>query len=313
MTWQSRSVSFKFRLSDLSFFQFNLRLKVRTISLSDEVAPVQVPAAPANEPQNEIDGFLIRGLPIVGDLPRISKVGPYLCYAALHYHHCYIDLRQSFESYQSKFSSKTKSTIKRKIRKFLEHCGGTLLWKSYSTQNEFEEFFQLARRVSSLTYQERLLDAGLPTSEDFIREAETLAAAGQMRAFILFDGERPVSYLYCPIRSDVVIYAYLGYDPDYLNFSVGTILQWLALEELFNEQRFRFFDFTEGQSAHKQLFATHQRRCANVYLLKKTFRNASLIYSHLFFDLLSSNLGTLLDRFGLKSKARRLLRFARVA
>jgi hypothetical protein len=74
----------------------------------------------------------------------------------------------------------------------------------------------------------------------------TLAAGGQVRAYLLFDGERP--YLYCPVQGDVVIYRYLGYDPDYARMSVGTVLQWLALEELFREARFRMFDFTEGES-----------------------------------------------------------------
>ena len=46
------------------------------------------------------------------------------------------------------------------------------------------------------------------------------------------------------VREGIVDYAYLGYDPDYLHLSVGTVLQWLALDSLFAERRFRFFDFT---------------------------------------------------------------------
>ena len=73
-----------------------------------------------------------------------------------------------------------------------------------------------------------------------------------------------------------MIYAFLGYDPNYMNFSVGTILQWLALEHLFEENSFRFFDFTEGQSAHKKLFATHNVQCANVFFLRDNMRNMFL-------------------------------------
>lgn len=310
MTWQSRSVPLKFQLSDLNLFRVTLRVKTRTVKLIEDLPPVRSPEPPDNIPLEDADGFLIRGLPIDGPLRRITRRGPYLCYAPLQYRHCYIDLQQSFDRYQNKFSSKTRSTIKRKMRKFAEHCGGALVWKSYRTPAQFAEFFQLARSISMLTYQERLLDAGLPVSPSFIRQAEALAAEQRMRAYLLFHGDKPVSYLYCPVQDDVVTYAYLGYDPGYLSFSVGTILQWLALDDLYKEHRYRFFDFTEGQSAHKQLFATHQRECANVFLLRGTVRNTVLIYSHAFTDFLSARLGDLLDRFGLKARVRRLMRFA---
>ena len=174
---------------------------------------------------------------------------------------------------------------------------------------QIREFFRLARVVSKLSYQERLLDAGLPESEAFIRQAESLAAKNRLRAYILFDGERPVSYLYCPVKNDVLIYAYLGYDPEYMRLSVGTVLQWLALQVLFGEGCFRAFDFTEGQSDHKRLFATHHRHCANVFLVKDSLGNKAVIYSHLLTNRFASWLGATSDRLGVRAKIRRLIRF----
>lgn len=307
--WQCRPVPFKFQLSDWTFFSISLRLQVRAERLIDETPPVDVPAPPTDTLEEDSQGFLIRGLPVAAAFPAISRTGNFLCYVPLQYQHYYIDLGQSFETYQKKFSSKTRSTINRKIRKYSEHCGGVIGWKTYKTPDEIRDFIQLARTVSKLTYQERLLDAGLPESEDFIRQAESLAADQHLRAYILFDGERPVSYLYCPVHDDVLVYAYLGYDPDYMHMSVGTILQWFAVEQLFDEASFRYFDFTEGQSEHKRLFATHQRQCANVFLVKKSLRNTVVIYSHLFMDRLSRRLGDSLDRLGVKSRIKHFLRF----
>lgn len=309
--WQFRPVPFKFQLSDWTLFSVSIPLQVRSEQLINQTPPVEEPKPPIDELMDGSQGFLIRGLPIAGMLPSISRTGDYLCYAPLQYQHCYIDLGLSFESYQQKFSSKTRSTIKRKIKKYAEHCGGTIPWKTYKEPGEMRDFFRLARTVSRLTYQERLLDAGIPESEDFIRQAESLAADQQVRAYILFDGERPVAYLYCPVQDGVLIYAYLGYDPDYMNLSVGTVLQWLAVEQLFHEGRFRYFDFTEGESDHKRLFATHQRQCANVFLIKKSIRNTAVIYSHLLMDGFSKWLGAMLDRWGVKARIKRFLRFAR--
>lgn len=308
---ECRPVPFRFQLSDLTLFSVSLRLQVRAERLIDQTPPVDAPGPPTDELTEGSQGFAVRGLPIAAKLPPISQTGDYLRYVPLQYQHCYIDLGQSFEDYKKKFSAKTKSTISRKIRKYADHCGGSVSWKTYKTPGEMQEFFRHARTVSKKTYQERLLDAGIPDSEDFIRQAELLAANQRVRAYILFDGERPVSYLYCPVHDGVLIYAYLGYDPGYARMSVGTVLQWLAVEQLFNEGRFRYFDFTEGQSEHKRLFATHLRQCANIFFVKRTLRNTVLVYSHLFMECFSKWLGAMLDRLGLKTKIKRFLRFGK--
>lgn len=309
--WQFRPQPFKFQLSDWTLFSIPLRLQILAVRLIDETPPVALPALPHEPLAAGSQGYLIRGLPVATELPVISQVEGYLCYVPLQYQHCYIDLGMSFESYQKKFSSKTRSTISRKVRKYAEHCGGTVAWKTYAMPDEMREFFRLARAVSQKTYQERLLDAGIPDTEDFIAHAESLAAEQRVRAYLLFDGKRPVSYLYCPVHDGVLTYAYLGYDPDYMNMSVGTVLQWLAVEQLFREGRFRYFDFTEGQSEHKRLFATHQRQCANVFLVRRTPGNTMLVYSHLGMERFSKWLGATLERFGIKAKIKQFLRFGK--
>lgn len=308
--WQYRPVPFKFQLSDWTLFSVSLPLQVRAERPFDAISP-DARKLPAEKIAEGSQGFLIRGMPIPAVLPTISRADGYLCYIPLQYRHCYIDLGLTFAGYQKQFSSKTRSTINRKIKKYSEYCGGSIAWKTYKSPGEMREFFRLARAVSKLTYQERLLDAGIPESAAFIQQAESLAADQRVRAYILFDGERPVSYLYCPVYDGVLIYAYLGYDPEYIKWSVGTVLQWLAIEQLFTEARFRYFDFTEGQSDHKRLFATHQQHCANVFFVKRTLSNTVLIYCHRFMDSSSAWLGSKLEQFGLKAKIKRLLRFGR--
>ncbi len=220
-------------------------------------------------------------MPLAGEQPVLTTLDGYFRYVPVQYRHCFIDLTTSFREYEECFSPKTRSTLRRKIRKFADYSGGSVSWKVYRRPEDLEEFFLHARKVSRLTYQERLLDAGLPDTEEFAGEAARLAKEDRLRAFLLFDRGRPVSYLFCPEKDDGVLqYAYLGYDREYQRWSVGTILQWLALEALFAERRFRFFDFTEGDSSHKLLFSSENRLCANVYFLKRTARNLALTRAH---------------------------------
>jgi hypothetical protein len=309
--WQLRPVAFKFQLSDLTLFKLSLPLQVRAEKLINNTAPVAAPSAPVDELVAGSQGFVIRALPLAGPMPTISQSGDYLCYIQRQYEHCFIDFGIGFEKYQGKFSSKTRSTINRKLRKYAEHCGGTIPWKTYRTPEEIGKFFDLARDLSKTTYQERLLGSGLPDTEQYLQNALRLAESDQVRAFILFDRGRPVSYLYCPVEAGVLSYSYVGYDPEYMHMSVGTVLQWLATEQLFAENCFRYFDFTEGQSDHKRLFATDQRLCGNLILVKRSLRNTAVVRAHSLMDRFSRHLGVTMEKYGLKARVKRLLRFTR--
>lgn len=300
MTTQTtlQSYEFKYRLSYLTVFRWSRQLQVRRDTL-DPVDKIDLP--PLHEAS---DGFLLRSVPesVVAGEPGMIR------YVMQRFPRYYIDMSTDFEAYKSKFSGKTRSTIQRKVKKFAEHCGGTLRWSTYRTPEEIREFWKLARSISVKTYQEKLLDAGLPDGPQYLLRAESWAADDALRAYLLFDGETPVSYLFCPIQDGVINYAYLGYDPNYQKLSAGTVLQWLALEELFNEQRYRYFDFTEGESEHKRLFGTGKLECAHVALLRPTFANRVLARTHAGFNRAVEGFGRWLERNQLKAKVQRWMR-----
>ena len=303
------SYHFKYRLSYWTLFSWSRRLQVKAhgLDIGDATLP---PLAP------DSDGLLLRALPLAIDVRPVTYVDHHgqtlLRYVLQRFPRYYISMTGlDFEAYKAKFSSKTRSTLARKVRKLAEHCGGSLRWESFRGPADLARFWQLAREVSAKTYQERLLDAGLPDDPAYRAQAERWAADDALRAFLLFDGERPVSYLFCPIHDGIVDYAFLGYDPAYGRFSVGTVLQWLALESLFAERRYRFFDFTEGESEHKRLFATDQLECAHVALLRPTLMHRLLVCSHHAFSRAVEGLGRWLDRHDLRNRVRRWMRDGR--
>lgn len=220
----------------------------------------------------------------------------------------YIDMALGHQGYLAQFSSKTRATLKRKMRKLADAGGGALDIRSYHRPEQLAGFFDAALPLSGQTYQARLLDAGLPGHAAFREEARTLAAADNLRAYILFLEGRAVAYLYLPVVGDVLIYAYLGYDQAIAALSPGTVLQMHALEALFAEQRFRYFDFTEGDGAHKALFGTGQVECATAFLLKPTLTNRALLTGHQAFNAVVEGSGAWLDRIGVKARVRKLLR-----
>jgi len=254
------------------------------------------------------DGVYRPSEPISSAEPALSVSGSALRYVERGFRRGFIDLTTDFESYLAKFSGKSRSTLKRKARKLDKVSGGKIDWRTYRTASEMDQFHGLAKDVSRLTYQEKLFDAGIPADPAFVRDMRARADADAVRGFILFLDGTPISYLYLPIEDGRVIYGFLGFDPSHSKLSPGTVLQMLALESLCSERRYRLFDFTEGDGAHKRFFSTEGRLCGNVFYLKRTVRNSIIVRGHLALSRISARTERLVERSGVKTRLKQLLR-----
>ena len=214
----------------------------------------------------------------------------------------------SFDDWWQGFSSKTRSTLSRKARRLAEQFDGGFTVRSYRTAAEVAEFMAVAGALSRRTYQARLLQAGLPTGEADIAQAVAAAATDNVRAFLLFAGGRAIAYLYLPIERDVLVYAHLGYDPDFAELSPGTVLHVEAMRALYGAKRFRAFDFTEGDGAHKAQFGRATVACADVLVLRPTLRNRAVLAMMQGIEGAASRGKAMLDRFGLRAKVKALIR-----
>jgi CelD/BcsL family acetyltransferase involved in cellulose biosynthesis len=261
-------VALPLRIGARTLFTLRRRLSRRALSL-DEALGGALPILPdltAGE-----DGCLVTALPAhLAD--RVTAQQPGLKpFVRQRYRRSYARLDQDFDAYLAGFSAKSRSTCKRKLRKFAE-LSGALDLRCYRTEDEIGIFHALARRLSAKTYQERLLNAGLPAGPEALAEMRDRARAGRGRGWLLFVDGEPVAYLWAPAEGLTLIYAYLGYDPDFAEHSPGTVLQLEAMRQLMDERKFRLFDFTEGDGQHKRQFATGGIDCVDLLLVRRTPR-----------------------------------------
>lgn len=250
--------------------RFLVKVGLTLDDVLNDVSP-NLPALPKGA-----DGYLVTSLPehLTGSLRHSG-----LRYVERQrYTRRYADLTAGYAAYLDRFSSKTRSTLLRKHRRFADGAPDVRL---YRTVGDMDEFERLARPLAQRTYQERLLGAGL--SDDLAR-MRALAAEDAVRAFILFREGVPAAYLYLPAQGRVLIYAYLGYDPEFASLSPGNVLQLSALEMLMQEGRFDRLDFTEGDGQHKAVFATGGVPCVDLLLLRPTMANVLAAFAVTAFD-----------------------------
>jgi CelD/BcsL family acetyltransferase involved in cellulose biosynthesis len=269
----------------------------------EQVLARQLPDPPAPGP----DGLRILSAPAERLTAITARYPGFVAGGRQDYRRHYIDMGQSFADYLAQFSGKTRSTLRRKARKLAEETGGTTITE-HRTPAEVEAFLAAALPLSARTYQARLLDAGLPDTPEARRAMLEAAEADRMRAFLLHAGGQAIAYLSLPVVGSTLVYAHLGYDPDHARLSPGTVLQMDALERLFAEERYRWFDFTEGDGAHKAMFGTGSAACSSLVLLRPTLANRALLASRGAFDAGVAQAKALATRSGALARIRAGLR-----
>jgi CelD/BcsL family acetyltransferase involved in cellulose biosynthesis len=306
--WERRLVPLVYGVSYRKLGAVMLPLACRVANPSESPLGSAEPPPTPGLPLPDTYGCLNWSQPICEGFPILRWRGHTLVYAAQRYKRYFLDLNGGYETYLLKFSSKSRSTLKRKVRKFAELSGGSIDWRTYRTAEEIEEFLQLATPLSNRSYQERLFGAGLLTESGYRASVARLAQEDQVRAYLLFLNGEPVAYLFCPANDSVLVYDKQGYDPKHAAHSPGTVLQVLALEALFKEGKFQVLDFTEGEGEHKEFFSTHSQLCADVFVLDRRFSTTALVILHASLLLVVQQVRSCLHRIGILGRVRRLLR-----
>ena len=307
-TWAAKVIGFRYSLSYVKLFEVTFRALEDPRPFQPDrpaVREIEVPFDAVPEPY---DVIAIRHQPLEAEIPVIKRLPGMLRYAPRQLLHFYTDLRPGAGDPFSAMSSKTRSTIVRKVRNFEKFSGGEIRWRLYRTPDEMSAYHQLARDIARKTYQERLFDAGLPETPEFRAQMMDLAARDLVRGCVLFHGETPIAYLYTPAPDGFLVYEYLGYDPAFASHSPGTVLQYLALKALHEEGRFPLYYWGYGFSQTKQVFSTGRFLAADIYYFRPTLRNRTAVWLHHATDRFSESMGARLDRIGMKQKINRWLK-----
>jgi hypothetical protein len=257
---------------------------------------------------HNVDVAAVQSCPVGVPLPKMKRLDGVTRYVTNQYKHYFIRLEGAFEDYLAAFQSKTRSTVQRKVRKYEKHAPEGPTFRVYRRPEEMEEFVRLARTVAEKTFQEHLFGYGLPDTEEFRREIVERARVGAVEGYMLFFGDRPVSYIHGPITDgSIILYDHVGYDPEFRKYSPGTVLQYYVIEHLFRDGRLAVYDLCTGEGEHKRIFANDDLFCADLYYFRG-LRHAAVFYTHTVFQKISRSITWTLEKLKVKSHLKRFLR-----
>lgn len=225
------------------------------------------------------------------------------------YEHQFIRLPGSYEEYLKELGGRSRQSVQYSERKLDRDMKGQVRSVCFEHADSVDKFLTDASAISQRTYQWRLLGLGLRDS-DRMRERLALAARrGWLRSYILYCTDIPVAFMLGYQYRGCYYYTDVGYDPEYADWSVGTVLQVKVLQDFYSRaDRPSLFDFSTGYGSHKARFANVSRQEVHLLLLPRTTPNRLLAAAYVSTEWISATLVTFLDRLGLKNSLKKLVR-----
>jgi len=255
-------------------------------------------------------GAVIRSQPVASDLPLFEHRGEFYRWAPKHFDRQLVRTDGNYAEYLAKFSGKTRNSMSRKAKKYIEAAGQDPL-KIYRTPDELRVFLAEAAKLAPSTYQARVFGNQLPDSPEFVAATVERAAQNRTLGVILQHQGKPACFWWFTLDHGVLLSEYTGFDAELRALSPGTVLLSLLLPALFADPSVEVLDFGEGDNDYKRLYATESRRCAEVFWLRVRPSTVAMVATETALTRLRSAVKPLedeLERRGWRAKLKRLVR-----
>jgi hypothetical protein len=128
------------------------------------------------------------------------------------------------------------------------------------------------------------------------------------RAYVLYAGQTPCAFETGIVCNHIYFAEYIGYSPQWSNFSPGTILFVKVLEALSQNTAVEIFDYGFGSAGYKERFGTKSWPEASVYVFAPRFYPIIVNVLRSFVRVLNAGLLYVLKKLGSLTRVKRLWR-----
>jgi hypothetical protein len=222
--------------------------------------------------------------------------------------HQFINMPDSMDEYLKQMGKRSRKSLQYSHRKLRKDFDDVRLM-CCEADTSIDEFLDHAIEISKKTYQWRLLGLGLRDREGIARSFSIMAKRGWLRSYLLFCRDIPVAFMIGYQCHGCYYYIDVGYDPDWAALSVGSVLQYDVLLDLYErDDTPATFDFSTGDGEHKARFGNHSQMEINILLLPNTVGNRILKGAYLMAGSVSGAATQIAEKIGVKKILKRLMR-----
>lgn len=187
----------------------------------------------------------------------------------------YVRVPATFDEYIAEFPSKQRYNLKKKIKRMREAFGGNLVARRVTQAEEVDYLVESATVISNRSWRARELARPVPESLGNAVLLRKVAERGMLRAFVLSAAGTPCAFIVGYLHEGGTFhYADLAFDESFASHSPGTVLLWMAIESLIENDRIANLNFGVTDAQYKQVFGNRHVQDAALLILKPSLSSA---------------------------------------
>lgn len=187
-------------------------------------------------------------------------------------------LGTTIEEVYAGFSSGLRAELRRKKKRLFQAFGSDAAIRVYRHPGEMDEAVSRIEEIAKKTYQRRL-DIGFEGTSEMRQHLRFQAEKGWLRMYTLSVNDGPCAFWVGNVYRGCFYSDTLGFDPSLHEYSPGTILLTLVVEDLCAEAA-KEIDFGGGIWRYKERFGNCHAPSASVYIFAPSFRSMLLNLAH---------------------------------
>lgn len=212
-----------------------------------------------------------------------------------------------FEDYLQSLSSSSRNNLRRTIKSFKTKDINTIKVTCYTKPEQTDELIAILSQISCKTYQHHLLNLGFENNPDQLRQLRIAASNRWLRAYVLWINKTPVAFN-VGYHHGYTFYGYnMGYDPRFSKLQPGIYLLAEVIADLLSNGIY-CLDFLSGDSLYKRRLSNTSIDERHYYLIPRGWPGTIYALSLSATNFFSEKIGNWLDKKGLKSRIKRLIR-----
>jgi hypothetical protein len=193
----------------------------------------------------------------------------------------FINLPDSYDRYLAKFSAKRRYNLRRQIRLLREHGAGRLDCLRIEHDRDVPYLLEAGSRVAvqSSVYRNRGWNV-LENTTEMCQKLTECARRGVLRSYLLRCGDDVCAFIKGYQYNETYYVSFIGFDERFWEFSPGTTLHCMAVEDLCRDRRPKRINLGTGEWPYLDMIGTDKVSGTAVLLLRKTLRNRLVVASH---------------------------------
>jgi len=175
-------------------------------------------------------------------------------------------LAPSYDDWIKSIRRKKRNQLRRCVRVLKKNFSDQIKFIRISESADVKGFLNSINQIFPKTWQAKTFGNRQRNCEKDIIKFTYIAEKGWLRGYLLFVKGNPVCFVLGYQYAGVFEYSEIGYDLDFSKWSVGNVLNFLMIEDIYNWRKPEVINFGYGDNYYKRLFGNDESNVHRAYL-----------------------------------------------